>query len=62
MLKLTDGVDDAAVSVASPIQGGQVTDGLLGQLVLQKHDTQLLYNCGAMRVHETSIAVILLPF
>lgn len=34
MLKLTDGVDDAAVSVASPIQGGQVADSLLGQLVL----------------------------
>lgn len=39
ILKLTDGADDAAVFVASPIQGGQVTDGLLGQLMLQKDET-----------------------
>lgn len=39
MLKLTDGVDDAAVSVASSIQGGQLSDGPLGQFVLQKEET-----------------------
>lgn len=33
---LTDGVNDAAVSVASAIEGGQVSDGLLSQTVLQK--------------------------
>lgn len=33
---LTDGVDDAAVYVASAIEGGQVSDGLPSQTVLQK--------------------------
>lgn len=33
---LTDGVDDAAVSVASAIEGGQVGDCLPSQTVLQK--------------------------
>lgn len=36
-LKLTDDVDDAAVSVASAIQGGQVGDCFLCQSVLQRH-------------------------
>lgn len=36
---LTDGVDDAAISVPSAVQGGQVSDGLPSQIVLQKETT-----------------------
>ena len=32
--ELTDGVDDAAISVPGAIQAGQVSDGLLSQRVL----------------------------
>ena len=40
---LTDGVDDAAVSVASTVQGGKVSDSLLSQVVLQKEITMITY-------------------
>ena len=43
MLKLTDGVDDAAVSVTSTIQGGQGSDGLLSQTVLWEEITMITY-------------------
>lgn len=36
LLKLTDGVDDAAVCVLGAIQGSQVGDGLFSQTVLWK--------------------------
>lgn len=34
LLELTDGVDDAAVSVAGPVHRGEVSDRLLGKIVL----------------------------
>lgn len=34
--RLTDGVDDAAVSVASTVQRCQVGDGLVSQIVLRE--------------------------
>ena len=47
--ELTDGIDDAAVAIASAIQGSQVGDGLLGQLVLSDQSilpfTFYNYNC-----------------
>ena len=53
-MELTDGVDDAAVAIASAIQGSQVGDGLLGQLVLSDHSKHLhlqlpiRYNCSEL--------------
>lgn len=41
--KLTDGIDDAAISVVSTIQGGQVSDSLLSQTVLWKESTIITY-------------------
>lgn len=43
LLKLTDGVDDAAVSVASTIQAGQVSDSFLSQTVLREEITMITY-------------------
>lgn len=42
-MKLTDGVDDAAVSVASTVQGGQISDSLLSQTVLWKEIIMITY-------------------
>lgn len=36
MLKLTDGIDDAAVSVVSTVHGGQVSNSFLSQTMLWK--------------------------
>lgn len=33
---LTDGVDDAAVSVVSTVQGGQIRNSFLGEIMLRK--------------------------
>lgn len=33
-LKLTDGIDDAAISVVSAVQGGQVSNSFLSQAML----------------------------
>lgn len=43
MLKLTDGADDAAISVGSTVQGGQVSDSLLSQTVLWEEITMITY-------------------
>lgn len=43
LLKLTDGVDDAAISVASAVQGGQVSDSLLSQFVLREYSNSFSY-------------------
>ena len=43
LLKLTDGGDDAAVSVASTVHGGKVSDSPLSQVVLQREITIITY-------------------
>ena len=53
MLKLTDGVDDAAVSVRSTIQGGQGFDGPLSQTVLWEEITRITNKLLFIVSHDT---------